>query len=185
MGFTARQWTDAETVAFNWRARFPIMPLASLVVQDAYGRDGGSLSGRLWGWLKLFDQRGAAVDRGQALRYLSELAWAPAAYTTNPALRYEERDGRLRISCEVGDEVVSLDYDVDSEGRVARVRADARPREVNGAFVDTPWVGRFDDWKEMGGLVIPTRAEVAWELPDGLFTYWRGQVTRHVVQQQR
>jgi hypothetical protein len=29
----------------------------------------------------------------------------------------------------------------------------------------------------IGGVRIPTRAEVRWELPDGAFTYWRGTVT--------
>ncbi len=182
MKFTAHQWTATETVAFRWQARFPMMPFVSLVVEDSYANGSGSLSGRLWGWLKLFEQRGDEVDRGQALRYLSELPWAPAAYLGNPALRYEERDGRLRILCKVGDQWTGLDYDVDSAGRVVQVRAEARPREVNGAFIDTPWVGRFDDWKEMSGLVVPTRGEVAWELPEGLFTYWRGQVTRHALQ---
>lgn len=28
-----------------------------------------------------------------------------------------------------------------------------------------------------GGLRVPTTAEVAWELPEGPFTYFRGRVT--------
>ena len=28
-----------------------------------------------------------------------------------------------------------------------------------------------------GGLRVPRRAEVAWELPEGPFTYWRAEVT--------
>jgi hypothetical protein len=35
----------------------------------------------------------------------------------------------------------------------------------------------FSDYAEVGGVRIPTRAEVHWELPDGPFTYWRGRVT--------
>ncbi len=29
----------------------------------------------------------------------------------------------------------------------------------------------------VGGLRVPTRAEVRWELPEGPFTYWLGRIT--------
>ena len=32
---------------------------------------------------------------------------------------------------------------------------------------------RFPD---VGGIRLPTRAEVRWELPDGPFPYWRGTI---------
>lgn len=182
MTFTARQWLDVSTVAFSWRARFPMMPLVALHVEDAYQHGEGRLVGRLWGWLRLFAQTGPDADRAQAIRYLSELAWAPAAYRHNERVHWEETaEGLLRASCEVAGTRVHVDYSVDSEGRVVSVRTEDRPRGVDGGSIDTPWVGRFDDWKEMNGLMLPTRGEVAWELPDGAFTYWRGRVTRHAV----
>jgi hypothetical protein len=35
----------------------------------------------------------------------------------------------------------------------------------------------FSGYDELGGILIPTRAEVRWELRDGPFTYWIGEVT--------
>jgi hypothetical protein len=43
--------------------------------------------------------------------------------------------------------------------------------------VTRPWAGRFSDYAVVGGIRIPTRGEVRWELPDGPFTYWRGTIT--------
>jgi hypothetical protein len=43
--------------------------------------------------------------------------------------------------------------------------------------VPTPWRGVFSDHGELGGVRVPRRAEVAWELPEGRFTYWRAEVT--------
>jgi hypothetical protein len=43
--------------------------------------------------------------------------------------------------------------------------------------VVTPWRGTFAEYKTFGGLGVPSRAEVAWLLPDGPFTYFRCQVT--------
>ena len=41
----------------------------------------------------------------------------------------------------------------------------------------TPWRGKFSEYKTFDGVRVPTRAEVAWLLRDGPFTYFRGQVT--------
>jgi hypothetical protein len=38
-------------------------------------------------------------------------------------------------------------------------------------------VGGYGDYGIVGGVRIPTRAEVRWELADGPFTYWRGRIT--------
>ncbi len=181
--FAATQWIDSASTAFFWAARFQMMPGVSLHITDAYENEKGRLEGRLWGWLKLLRQTGPEVDRGEVYRYLSELAWAPVAYSANRALTWEHRgpDG-LRVSCEVAGRSLRLDYRVDQAGRVVSVRTEDRPREVNGTFVERPWTGTFDDWQRFGEVMVPTRAEVAWETPDGPFTYWRGRVTSHALE---
>ena len=40
-----------------------------------------------------------------------------------------------------------------------------------------PWGGTFTGHKELGGLWVPAQSEVYWELPEGRFVYWRGEVT--------
>ena len=56
------------------------------------------------------------------------------------------------------------------------VSADARPR-LEDKGKPTPWAGSFSDYAELGGIRLPTKAEVRWELEDGPFTYWRGEIT--------
>ena len=43
--------------------------------------------------------------------------------------------------------------------------------------VPTPWGGEFGNYRVLGGMRIPTRAEVYWELDEGRFVCWRGTVT--------
>lgn len=40
----------------------------------------------------------------------------------------------------------------------------------------TPWAGTYGDYAIVGGVRVPTRGEVRWELPDGPFVYWRGTI---------
>lgn len=57
------------------------------------------------------------------------------------------------------------------------MRADARGRLVGRQVVPTPWLGRFWDHHERGGMLLPVEGEVAWLLPEGARPYWRGRIT--------
>jgi hypothetical protein len=65
----------------------------------------------------------------------------------------------------------------DASGNLIGASAPDRPRLEDGVAVPTPWRGRFWDHGELGGLRVPRRAEVAWDLPDGPFAYWRAEET--------
>ena len=67
--------------------------------------------------------------------------------------------------------------DFDRDGFPVRSSSPSRPRAVGGETVPTPWGGVFADPRAFGPVVLPARAEVAWEV-DGRWTpYWRGTVT--------
>ena len=66
---------------------------------------------------------------------------------------------------------------LDEAGNIVRAWTDARPRKESGKFVPRPWGGVYSDLEVVAGIGIPTRAEVSWELPDGLFTWFRATIT--------
>jgi len=57
------------------------------------------------------------------------------------------------------------------------LRAD-RYRDVgDGTAVVTPWIGRYSDYRDFDGLLVPSFVGVMWLLPDGEFSYARFRVT--------
>ena len=175
--FTAHQELAVEEVAFSWRARFSLAPLLALRVQDWY-RDGeGGIEARILG-LPVMRSRGVEVAKGEAMRYLAELPWVPHAIVANKELVWHEVDAST-VQVAAGDETagiaVRLEFD-DAEDIVGAF-ANARPRMEGKASVPTPWRGRFSEHAIVGGIRVPTRGEVRWELPEGPFTYWRGTIT--------
>ncbi len=52
-----------------------------------------------------------------------------------------------------------------------------RGRAVGGQIVPTPWQGRFWNYQERGGMLVPIDGEVAWLPPGGEKPYWRGHIT--------
>ncbi len=76
--FTATEEFAIDRVAFAWNARLPIAGPLGLRVTDRYdGRD-GRLEVRLLG-LPLQRKHGTELARGEAFRYLAEIAWVPSA----------------------------------------------------------------------------------------------------------
>jgi hypothetical protein len=177
LSFEAEEWFEGRGVDFRWKARVRMAPGVHAVVVDSFLGGKGALTARLFGLLKVAGSSGRDLDRAEALRGLAELPWRPFAFGEGPGFSFEApADGQLQVSFDDGATRATVDFDVDREGRVLGGRAERRPRLVGRGVLDTPWSGAFHDYREIAGLRLPMAAEATWQLPEGPFTYWRGQV---------
>jgi hypothetical protein len=178
MRFTATERFAVERVAFSWKARFPIAPLVSVKVLDGHAHGSGMLRVRALGF-PVQTRSGRDIDAGEACRYLAELPWVPHAMAANHELEWREVDERsVEVIAEVSGERPTVRLEFDDTGDIVRCSADARPRDVDGGSWPTRWGGDLRDYRTLGAIRMPTRAEVYWDLPERRFVYWRGQVTR-------
>jgi hypothetical protein len=176
LAFTAVQEYAVERVEFEWRAAFGPNRLVRLSVVDGYFDGVGWLTARVWGLIPAGRSSGPAVDRGEAMRYLAELPWVPHAIGSNPELSWRAlEDGSAEVSTLVSGRAASVRLTLDETGLI-RGATGIRPRLAGKTAIETPFVGRFGDYVELGGIRVPGSAEVSWELPEGPFTYWRGEV---------
>jgi hypothetical protein len=174
---TSEQTIGVHEPGFIWLARVRLAPLMHALILDAYVDGEGLLEVRLLGSVRLARATGPQVSRGELMRYLAELVWAPHAMLHNPHLRWREIDmNTVEVSAASTDGLARVRL-VFEDGDIARIEADDRPRAVGRGTVPTGWRGRFFDYREMGGCRIPTQAEVSWLLVDGPFICWRGEIT--------
>ena len=173
--FRATEEFATDRVAFAWRARFPVVGPIGLRVIDSYdGRD-GLLEVRLLG-LPLQRKRGAEIAEGEAFRYLAEIAWVPPAILANSQLAWREVDARtIEIATDAADKRIAVRLTFNERGEIEQTAAERPRAEAGGAL--TPWIGVYSEYQPLGGMRVPTRGEVRWELDEGPFTYWRGNVT--------
>jgi hypothetical protein len=83
-------------VSFTWQASVPILGPISMRVIDSYDEEDGRLEVRLLG-IPVQRKRGPEPARGEAYRYLAEIAWVPQAILANPQLTWRDVDeGNLR-----------------------------------------------------------------------------------------
>lgn len=174
--FTAVERFAVDRIAFSWRARFPLAGPIALRVVDSYADGDGTLEVRALG-LTVRRQSGPEIVTGQTLRYLAELPWMPHALMRNRELEWRELDGRtVEVAAYAGGDRLTVCMEFDGAGDVVRSSSQMRLLEIEKTWVPTPWGGEFRDFALLGGLRIPTRGEVYWDLDEGRFVYWRGTV---------
>ncbi len=177
--FTSTQVAVTRRPGFDWDGCIAMAPSLNVFVHDAYVAGEGILHVELLGLATLADLRGTPeVAQGELMRFLAEAAWYPTALLPSQGVRWEPVDDQsAKATLTDGATTASLVFHFDGEGLISGVRAAARSRIVNGVLVATPWRGRFWGYEVRGGMRVPLEGEVAWELPEGLWPYWRGRAT--------
>ena len=176
MAFTATQTLSTRDCTFDWRARFG--PLGLISVRDALERGRGRLDVKALGIVPIASApRTPELMRGELMRYLAELPWAPAAILLNTELRWREAgQDALAVSAGAGETLTEVVLDLDSDGRIVGAFAPDRPRSVGKAYLPTPWRGQFTDYRLHEGRWIPFAGEVAWEIDGKPEVYWQGTI---------
>jgi hypothetical protein len=181
MPFRAEQRIDARQSSFCWEARFGGKWFSSFGVTDGYEQGRGRLVLKLGGVLPVKKFVGPDVDKGELQRYLSELLMCPSILLNHPSLEFTSTGNRtLRVRDRKGPTGTAVDIEVGEDGRPVACRAD-RPRLVGKHSVLTPWAGTCQEFQEWQGLRVARRVEVCWHLPEGAFTYFRGEVKSYTA----
>jgi hypothetical protein len=177
--FTATQHMALRPPGFVWDARIRMAPGLTMRVRDAFVDGRGSMLGSMLGLAPIVDVAGTpGIDAGALHRYLAEGAWMPTALLPAQGVVWAAIDDTsARATLTVGSTTVSLDVYFGRDGLITRVFTPARARDVGGRAVPTPWEGRFSEYEERDGMLIPIAGEVAWILPQGRQPYWRGRIT--------
>ncbi|KQS51612.1 hypothetical protein ASG20_06390 [Sphingomonas sp. Leaf198] len=176
MAFKASQTIATDRCAFDWRAK--VGPFGLISGRDALEDGDGRFDITALGVIPLARaQHTPALVRGELMRYLAEIAWAPHAILHNPELRWRvDGPDSLSVSAGVGATASEVILGLDSDGRIATAFAPDRPRSATPPILPTPWHGRFSDYRLVDTIWVPTVAEVAWSLPAKDVAYWRCRV---------
>lgn len=182
--FTSAQRVATRRPGFVWDARVRVAPGLGVRVHDAYVAGEGVLRAALFGLVPVVDLRDTpGLAEGEFLRWFAETAWYPTALLPSQGVEWAAVDDRsARATLRDGDITLTLLFRFDDAGLVESVRAETRPRTVDGTIIPTPWEGRWRRYERRDGMLVPLEGEVAWILPSGPHPYWRGRITRAVYE---
>ena len=176
VAFGATQDFTVAHPGFVWDASIRTLPLIPVRVRDSYAAGRASMLGRVGGLVTVVEQAGSAELAQSALtRWIGEAVWFPTALLPRQGLRWEAiDDSSARVVVEDGATAASAVFHFAPTGEVVRMSA-LRYRDVDGTPVLSPFEGVYRDYVRAGEVMVPSKAEVAWLLPEGRYAYWRGQ----------
>ncbi len=178
--FSSTQRVITQRPGFDWEARIAMLPGLPVHVHDAYIAGEGILHASLFGLVSVANLRGTPeMAQGELLRFFAEAAWYPTALLPSQGVQWEAVDATsAQATLKDGATTVTLLFRFNASDLIESVRAEARGRTVAGAVIPTAWEGRWSTYELRDGMRIPIEGEVAWILPEGPKTYWRGRITR-------
>jgi hypothetical protein len=177
--FTSVEQVRTGPPGFVWDGRIRLAPGLAVHVHDAYVAGEGLLEARLAGLRVVASQRGTGdLARGQLSRFAAEAPWYPTALLPAAGVDWEPLDAHsARAVFRDGGNTVALTFHFGADGLIETVRMEDRPRQVGEVNVPTAWEGRFWNYADRDGMLVPLDGEVAWHPPSGpLPPYWRGHL---------
>ena len=176
--FSAMQHFTVDPPGFVWDASFEIVPLVPVRVVDLYKAGEGALRAKILSTIPIVDAKPSPeMNSGELVRYLAETVWFPTALLPGEGVDWAPIDEHsARATLNHNGTTVSLVFYFNIRNEVERVFAESRYREVDGAFEPTPWTGHFSNYQVRNGMLIPIDGKVAWNLPGGDLSYWRGHL---------
>ncbi len=108
-------------------------------------------------------------------RFLMELPWYPSA-SINDYLSWKAIDeNAAQATLTANNEQVTATFFFD-QNVVTKVEA-MRYKETTAAAKPIRCMGEFDQYKEKGAYLVPTKAKITWDLPEGPFTWYQFENT--------
>ncbi|MCY7376315.1 MAG: hypothetical protein LH472_10140 [Pyrinomonadaceae bacterium] len=176
--FDSEQHFSANPPAFVWDADMKMNPLMNVRVRDGFTDGKGSMNAKIFALFSVMNAHDdVKLDAGALQRYLAELAWLPTALLPSENLHWTAIDeNRASATLTDGKTTVSLEFRFNDAGELIEAFTPARFYGTNGEYKTFPWLGRFWNYEERGGMMIPIEGEVEWQMPEGAAPYFKGRI---------
>jgi hypothetical protein len=154
---------------FFMTARMFGLPVRALHV---YRLEEATFTVRVASLVNMVDQTGDEISRAETVTVLNDLCvFAPGALV-DPRLSWQALDDRRAVvTFTNGPHRVAATLLFNERDELTDFWSDDRPDSSSGRFVPMRWNTPVGDYREIGGLRLPTRGSTVYARPDGPFTY--------------
>jgi hypothetical protein len=157
------QYFTTEKPGFIWKGTTSMM-----TARDKYIGDKGRLVVSLLSLVNVVNAKGEKYNEGELQRWLSEGVWFPTNLFPNEYLQWAPIDS-LSAKLTFNYKDISIFYIVtfNEAGEITQMETKRYMTEKN----KETWIGKFNDCKELNGILVPTSIEAIYRLEKGDFSY--------------
>ncbi|QHT71309.1 hypothetical protein GXP67_33965 [Rhodocytophaga rosea] len=184
MAVEAKEYFTVQNPGFLWIADVKAAPFIHLAGRDKYENGQGHMLIKALSLITVADAHGKETDQGTMLRYLGEMVWFPSA-ALSEYITWETIDASsARATMSYGGISAPGIFRFSAQGDVESFEAQRYYSRKAGATLEK-WLVTIDkhSFKEFGGIRIPARSTVTWQLQTGDFTWFQLDIT-HIAYNQ-
>jgi hypothetical protein len=179
-------WMPAEAWQYNsgiecarvFVMRLRLARVIPMVGSDTYVRGRGRMLGKLLDRVVVADGSGEEFDLGELTTYLNDCVLLAPSMLLRPAVAWEAVDDHsFDVSMSDAGRTVRGRVFVDGRGAPYDFSTTDRYADLPGGLTRAEWRTPVSDWRRVDGRHVPTRFEIAWQLPQGPLPYFSGALT--------
>jgi len=157
------QYFTTEKPGFIWEGK-----TAMFTARDMYLANKGRLVVTLLSLFKIVDGQGESFNQGELLRWLGESVWFPTNLLPSENLQwFPINSTSAKLTFNHVDISVSYIVSFNDKNEITQM---ITKRYMKEGRLET-WVGKFRNYKEINGVIIPTEIEAIWKLEEGDYSY--------------
>lgn len=165
----AEQYVSCTEPGYVSSATLELAPLLWLRGWDSLINGQGNVFWKLCSLVTVEDARGHDVDRAALVRYLSECPCFPTALLPSRYIQWQPiSDTAARCHLRDRGHHVSAVFTFGDDGRITGMVSNDKVRALaGGGRGRETWAARYDAYRELGGVRVPTELVAEWRGPDG------------------
>jgi hypothetical protein len=163
MNIEGEQYFTTEKPGFIWKGKTSIF-----TARDMYLSDKGRLVVTLLSLFNIVDGQGESFNQGELLRWLGESVWFPTNLLPSANLQWmpiDDKSSKLTFDYKGLSLYFIVSFNENNE--ITQVET---KRFMEAERLES-WVGKFFDYKDINGVVIPTVITATWKLKEGDHNY--------------
>ena len=175
MPFRSEQYNfwDQPTRVFWMRASMLGLPVEGL---HLFLGPSATMRIKAASFFEVVNARGPQMNQGETVTLFNDLCvMAPACLIDRQSIEWEPT-GPLEARARFTNQGITIRalLSFDETGRLIDFLSDDRFMSADGkAFTSYPWSTPVREYRDIGGRMLPSAAELVWHTPEGEFTYGR------------
>jgi hypothetical protein len=163
---------------FIWYGKLNMLHIFSVTATDTYFMGKGSMEIKALSFFTVGKATGKETDISSFGRFISEMPMLPTALMDKKTTMWQKIDFETsRAIVSDGDMGWSADFTFTPEGPIEKVEVKRFMNTKEGPKLEK-FTGKFKDWQNYDGYMLPSSMEGAWDIEKGPYEYVKFKVDK-------
>lgn len=169
----AEEYYYVNSPSFIWHGYIEVAPFLNAEARDKYQNGRGNMLIKMEPFITITDGKTAEYDIGSFARYFSEFVFIPTAFLEKNVFWEYIDEYSVKGTLKDSGLVTSAIFQFNDKGEIINFISEDKNAVIKGKTIKAKWMTPMRNYKEFGGIKVPTEGEGIFKLSDGDYEYVR------------